>query len=448
LRLVKLLPGLVSLLWLACAAALAPASLRAADSLHWDAERDLVDAEIEAWTVPQVLQRVVTATGWKVFIDPAVKDTFPTKFRQRSSGDALQRLLGSLNFALAPDTSGPPRLFVYRTSRADATRAINAAETTATSTNKNRIENELIVTLKPGEKIEDIAKRLGAKVVGRIDGMNAYRLRFDDAKSTESARSDLANDPAVAGVEDNFSIPRPETAQSVAGPARPLGLVPKAVPEGQHVIVGLIDTAVQGKEGGIDEFLLPSISVAEECARAAGGPSHGTSMAETVLRGVAGSSTSASTAVRILPVDIYGCNPTTSTFDIAMGVYKAVNGGARIVNISSGGPGDSPFLANTIASAAAQGVKFYAAAGNEPTTAPTYPAAYPNVTAVTAGDRQGNIAPYANRGSFVDVIAPGTSVINFNGQQFVVTGTSASTAYASGNGAAAVESGKKTTPTK
>ena len=47
---------------------------------------------------------------------------------------------------------------------------------------------------------------------------------------------------------------------------------------------------------------------------------------------------------------------------------------------------------------------------DEPSTIPVYPAAYPDVVAVTAGDKKGNIAPYANRGSFVDVVAPGVSL--------------------------------------
>src|SRR5256885_3943343 len=48
-----------------------------------------------------------------------------------------------------------------------------------------------------------------------------------------------------------------------------------------------------------------------------------------------------------------------------------------------------------IKSAAAQHVLFFAAAGNEPTTEPSYPAAYPEVIAVTAGTRDGAIASYA-----------------------------------------------------
>jgi hypothetical protein len=51
--------------------------------------------------------------------------------------------------------------------------------------------------------------------------------------------------------------------------------------------------------------------------------------------------------------------------------------------------------------------------------------------AVTAVDK-GQIAPYANRGSFVSLGAPGTSVIYFNGQPYYVSGTSAAAAFTSG----------------
>jgi thermitase len=78
-------------------------------------------------------------------------------------------------------------------------------------------------------------------------------------------------------------------------------------------------------------------------------------------------------------------------------------------------------------------------------TTPTYPAAYPEVIAVTAGDRTGQIASYANRGDFVDLVAPGSSIVYFNGRPYYVTGTSAATAYATGL-AAGLADGKKRTP--
>jgi thermitase len=100
--------------------------------------------------------------------------------------------------------------------------------------------------------------------------------------------------------------------------------------------------------------------------------------------------------------------------------------------MSLGSDAGIQLLQRLIAEASAKCVIFLAAAGNEPTTAPTFPAAYPEVTAVTALDRNGQIAPYANRGSFVDIGAPGGVVFPFNGQSHFTMGTSPATAWAAG----------------
>lgn len=429
--------------------ALAPFCARAADVLSWDVERNRVDAEISTWTVPQLLQRVSAVTGWQVLIDPSINEVVPTKFKGKNPNDALQRLLGKINYALAPETNGAPRLFVYRTSRNEATQTIAPMVVSNSSTNKGRIENELIVTLKPGEKIEDLAKRLGAKVVGKIEGMNAYRLRFDDASAAQSAKSAADSDSSVASTEYNYAFDRPEGTLPLGGAAQPLGLTPRVPPDGQYVIVGLIDTAVQGREGGISDFLLPGLAVAGE-STGSKELSHGTAMAETILRSLSLLGNN-NTSVRILPVDVYGAGDSSSTFDVAKGVYEAVNNGAKILNLSlgytspdgtqSGGP--SSFLYNTLKSAYDQGVKIFAAAGNDGSTRVTLPAGWDFITAVTATDpRTGKIATYANRGDFVDVAAPGTSIVNYNGQAHAVTGTSTATAYVSGKAAAQAEAAK------
>jgi thermitase len=95
-----------------------------------------------------------------------------------------------------------------------------------------------------------------------------------------------------------------------------------------------------------------------------------------------------------------------------------------------------------IVDAHGQGVLFVGAAGNQPVTTPSYPAAYPEVLATTAGDRSGRIASYANRGEFVDVIAPGTGLVHLGNQTFVGSGTSYSAAYVTGIAAGLGESGK------
>ena len=90
---------------------------RSADTLKWNAAADRVDANIEAWSVPELLQNVATATGWQIFIDPQITNRIPAKFSGKQPGDALRQLLGDYNYALVPETNGPARLFVPKAVR-------------------------------------------------------------------------------------------------------------------------------------------------------------------------------------------------------------------------------------------------------------------------------------------------------------------------------------------
>jgi hypothetical protein len=97
-----------------------------------------------------------------------------------------------------------------------------------------------------------------------------------------------------------------------------------------------------------------------------------------------------------------------------------------IVNMSFSGPQDGA-LAAAIDRMSKKGVVFIAAAGNMgPTAAPSYPAAYSNVIAVTAVNRNGMNYKSANRGSYIDVSAPGVDILTAlpDAKQGYRTGTS------------------------
>src|SRR5205823_935290 len=165
--------------------------VRAADSLVWRTDKNLVAADIESWPLSEVLESISTATGWQIYVEPDTEYTVTTRFQNLRPADALRRLLGELNFALLPQTNGPVKLFIYRNSVHEATQLIQVARKARPEASK-AIPNELIVRLKPGakESIDALAKRLGAKVVGRLDGLNAYRLQFADADAAQNARAE------------------------------------------------------------------------------------------------------------------------------------------------------------------------------------------------------------------------------------------------------------------
>lgn len=402
-----------------------------------------MNADISDWDVQKLLEEIATATGWEVFIEPGTKYTVSTKFKNLSPGEALRMLLPSLTAVLLPQQGGPSKLLVYRTSAQEATQWVRPIAAKKDDPTAKPIPNELIVTLKPGAKIDELAKKLGAKVVGRADGLNTYRLAFENAEAAQSAREQLQSNPDVVSVDNNYWMHGPESPDALAlSSGNPLNLKENKSGDCSSSIIGLIDTPIQSTGGSMDAFLLPGLSVVSETSLSSDQPTHATSMFETILRGV--SANGQETSVKVLPVDVYGNNSETTTFDVANGIDRAVNKGAGVINLSLGSAGDSTFLRQVIKSSTDQGVMFFAAAGNEPSTALTYPAAYSNVVAVTASGRDGAIASYANRGDFVDLAAPGSSVVSYNGQSWLVMGTSASTAYASGLAASLWNCGKST----
>lgn len=405
--------------------------------LRWRNHQRRVDADLQSWTLQRTLERVAAATGWEVRAEPGLKVRVGARFNDRPEREALAALLADVSFVLLPSTNGPARLLVFRSTSSDATEEIQPLSPDSDAESEaHRLEKELVVRLKPGSKetIQELAKKLGARVAGSIDSLNAHRLVFDDAESATRARSELETDENVAGVESNYSVVAPGRIDAVPGSIAPtLNLRARPMSDASSVVVALLDTGLPASSSAHQDFLLPGISVASRSATADTGLTHGPAMFETILQGLSVSQTAGDgQPVRVLPIDVYGGRAETSTFEVAQGIVAALEKGADIINLSLSGPNPSPLVRDVLQQASAAGVLTFAAPGNEPTTQPNYPAAYPEVTAVTASDRRGQVAAYANRGNFVDLIAPGTSLVPYAGKTFVVNGTSVSTAYTSG----------------
>jgi hypothetical protein len=408
----------------------------AAESLSWRTNR--VDADVKSLALSNLLEQVAIATGWQVYLEPGTTHTASAKFKDLTPGEALRRLLGDLNFALVPETNAAPRLYVFRTSQGKATLRIRPTTTRSAKRPAKAVPDELIVRLKPGASIEELARALGAKVIGRIDGLNAYRLRFTDESATDTARQQLTDNPDVASVDANYVVDPPPAAvklDSAGVPPVQLRLNPPD-PSGR-VIVGLIDTAVQPLGNDLDKFLLKSSSVAGDAHPDPDTPTHGTSMFENMLR-AASAAAGGSSGMQVISVDVYGQNPTTSTFDVAAGMVQAVNQGANIVNLSLGSPGESQFLHELIQQLTSKGIPVFAAAGNDASPEAFYPAAYPETIAVAAGAK-GQLAPYSNYGPFINLMAPGSGVVYFGNTAYLVNGTSTATAFMSGTAGAVAD---------
>jgi hypothetical protein len=410
---------------LALPLALSASPLRPTDTnaLSWRVQQNQVDAEIQKWPLPRLLKKIAAATGWKVYVEPGTTEDVSVKFKNLPEDEALRRLLGKLNY-FRDQTNGVSRLFVFQTVSAAATQRVRAEPK-----KDYRIPNELLVKLKrnPTKSIDELAKQLGAKIISRDDKLGLYRLQFADGSAADGALQSLASDPSVAAVDSNYSVDRPTPFQlTQAGPA-PAGpafnLNPPVV---SGPIVGLVDTAVDAPTE-FQKYMLTPISVVGTPDAPTGQPSHGTSMLETVLGSMAANPS------MVLPVDVYGSGESTTTYDVMEGIVSAVNAGANPINLSLGGTGNSAMLESLIEEGIQKGIEFVAAAGNTPGTEDTYPAAYPGVLAVTASGLNGQLASYADDGSFVRAMEPGTAMVVWNGAEWIIQGTSPATATMTGS---------------
>ncbi|WP_100644666.1 S8 family peptidase [Alteromonas facilis] len=151
------------------------------------------------------------------------------------------------------------------------------------------------------------------------------------------------------------------------------------------------------------------------------GPSsfHGTHVAGTIAAstnnsiGVAGVSWNTS----IMPVRVLGRDGFGDLWDILNGVkYSAglqndtgmlPSQKADIINLSLGGYQYSYYAELTYQLVRQSGTIIVAAAGNENTIAPSFPASYPGVISVSATNKQLDKASYSDYGPYVDISAPG-----------------------------------------
>src|SRR6185436_18134148 len=116
------------------------------------------------------------------------------------------------------------------------------------------------------------------------------------------------------------------------------------------------------------------------------------------------------------------------------GLEWAVAKGAQVINMSFAGPRD-PILEQAIRGLKDKGIILIAASGNAgPKSPPLFPAADPNVIAVSATDVDDRTYKNAVRGKHVAIAAPGVDILvpAPEGGYQLTTGTSVAAAHISG----------------
>lgn len=305
----------------------------------------------------------------------------------------------------------------------------------------------------------------GQLVVGYRDGHTRV-VQVPPGEEEKTAHS-LAGDPDVEYVEPNYRV----HIQTTTGPAGSfaatgqgtVGSVPwndpyfaqqtyldqvglvTALSQGlvqkrRQITVAVVDTGIDATHPDLRGRVAPGghdfVDGDDNPADANG---HGTHVASIVAaaagngEGIVGAALDTETS--ILPVRVLDAGGDGDTYTVAQGITYAADQGADIILLSLGSPADSQVMHRAIAYARQQGALILAAAGNGGRSISNYfPAAYPEVLAVSAVDAEGQLTWFSNYGPQVDLAAPGAGIWGAvpQGKYEQRSGTSAAAALAAG----------------
>ena len=112
----------------------------------------------------------------------------------------------------------------------------------------------------------------------------------------------------------------------------------------------------------------------------------------------------------IIPVKVLDQSNSGTWSSVAAGMVFAVDAGANIISLSLGGGSNSQIVQDAVQYAMEHNVLVIAAAGNNKSDAPFYPAALDDVVAVAATRNDDTSWSLSNYGPFIDVAAPGYAI--------------------------------------
>lgn len=208
------------------------------------------------------------------------------------------------------------------------------------------------------------------------------------------------------------------------------------VATGEFGPIAIIDTGVDTTHADLSGLVLEGYNTIDETSNTFDDHGHGTHVA-----GIASAQTNNTTGVAsisyqatILPIKVLNKDGVGTYDDVSEGIIYAADKNARIINLSLGGSSDSTTLKRAVNYALNRGSLLVAAAGNNGNDAPIYPAVYEGVLAVSASDKNDNLAGFSSYGSNIFVASPGVAITSSvpGGSYKEYSGTSMSAPHLSG----------------
>jgi thermitase len=290
------------------------------------------------------------------------------------------------------------------------------------------VADELVVGLEPNapSALASEVMRWVSHSREPVSPLGASVLRLDRAMDAESIRDLLLTLPGVRYVERNYlvfacndpmlsqqwGLTRIQAAQAwgIAAPQR-------------TVYLAIIDTGVDANHPDLSQRVrrysngtVYGYNTQLNNANTNDFHGHGTHCAGIAAAhtgngvGIAGVASTA--PVQVMPVKVLNDQGFGTMSDVARGIIWAADNGAHVLSLSLGGNAGTQQLADAVNYAWNRGCMVVAAAGNNGSNAPFYPAYYENALAVAASDPNDRLTDFSQYGAWVDIAAPGSNILS------------------------------------
>ena len=233
---------------------------------------------------------------------------------------------------------------------------------------------------------------------------------FDLSATRAGIYEVIGGDRADVDLNHLYTAGVPAEASELAGlPPRALLTLPNDLSD-LTLRIGIIDSSVDQAHVA---FSQSSITTRRFVDNETPPDFHGTAIA-SIIASNDPSALGLAPRAELFAAEVFDQTAEQGEFASTVSLIKALNWlvtqKVSVVNISLAGP-PNRLLETALARVRERGVLAIAAAGNGgPMAQPMYPAAYPQVVAVTATDERGRAFRLANRGEYVDIAAPGVNI--------------------------------------
>ncbi len=306
------------------------------------------------------------------------------------------------------------------------------------------VPKELLVKFKLGknEETRKEIQRLGAKLLEKLSAIDVSRLSLPKGLTVERAMEIMSKLNIVEFAEPNYLH---RTTWSPRDPryGEQWGVKQIRTAKGWGIhtgrcstVIAIIDTGVDLDHPDLKNKIVSGYDFVDGDNQADDQGGHGTHCA-----GIAAASVNNNVGISgvcancsIMPVRVLRSDGGGPSSNVAKGIIFAADNGAQIISLSLGTYSLSSTVRDAVEYATKKNALVIAAAGNNNTNAPHYPAFLPQSISVGATDENDVRSEYSNYGAWVDVAAPGNHILSTfpDGDFAYKNGTSMATPFVAG----------------